>query len=330
VKRREFITLLGGAATAWPLVARAQQRGRMRRIGVLMHLAADDPEGQSRYAAFLQGLQEAGWAVGRNVTIDVRWTAANVDLMTRAAKELAALEPDIIFTSSTPAAAAMGQATHTIPVVFVLVADPVGMGLVASLPRPGGNVTGFAPIVASLGGKWAELVKEVAPRTARVTMVFNPPSATFIETFVAPFKVAASSLAMVPIIAPVGDMAAVESLIMAEASKPNSALVVIPDAFTEFHRAEIVSLTVRHRVPAVNWSRSFTEGGGLISYGPDLIEEYRRGATYADRILKGEKPSELPVQTPVKFELAINMKTAQTLGLNVPPTLLSRADEVIE
>lgn len=329
MKRREFITLLSGAA-AWPLEVRAQQRGRMRRIGVLMHLAADDPEGQSRYAAFLQGLQEAGWAVGRNIAIDVRWTAADVDLMKRAAEELTALEPDIIFTSSTPAAAAMGHATHTIPVVFVLVADPVGMGLVASLPRPGGNVTGFAPIVASLGGKWAELVKEVAPRTVRVTMMFNPPSATFIETFIVPFKAAASTFAMEPIIAPVREMAAVDSLIAAEASKPDSALVVIPDAFTELHRAEIASLTIRHRVPAINWSRSFAESGGLISYGPDLIEEYRRGATYADRILKGEKPSELPVQTPVKFELTINMKAAQSLGLNVSPTLLSRADEVIE
>jgi len=328
MRRRKFIGLLGGVAAAWPLVARAQQR--MRRIGVLMHLAADDPDGQSRFAAFLQGLQEAGWAVGRNVTIDVRWTAANVEFMKQAAKELVALEPDLLFTSSTPAAAAMLQATHTIPVVFVLVADPVGIGIIASLARPGGNMTGFAPIVASLGGKWAELIKEIAPRITRVAMLFNPPSATFIESFVKPFKAAASSLGMEAIIAPVEDMAAVESLVTIEAHKPNSALVVIPDAFTELHRAEIVSLTVRHHVPAINWSRSFAEGGGLISYGPYLVEEYRRAATYADRILKGEKPSELPVQTPVRFELVVNMKTAQTLGLNVPPSLLSRADDVIE
>jgi putative tryptophan/tyrosine transport system substrate-binding protein len=224
----------------------------------------------------------------------------------------------------------MLQATHTIPVVFVLVADPVGTGLIASLPRPGGNMTGFAPIVPSLGGKWAELIKEVAPRIIRVTMLFNPSSATFIESFVIPFKAAASALGMEPVIAPAADMAAVESLVTAEAQSPNSALVVIPDAFTELHRAEIVSLTVRHHVPAVNWSRSFAEGGGLISYGPYLNEEYRRAANYADRILKGEKPSELPVQTPVKFELVINMKTAQTLGLNIPPAFLSRADDVIE
>ena len=330
MRRRQFIRLLGGAAAAWPLVARAQQRERMRRIGVLMHQGADDPEGQSRLAAFLQGLQEVGWAVGRNVTIDVRWAAADVELMKRAAKELVVLQPELLVTSSTPAAAAMLQATHTIPVVFVLVADPVGTGLIASLPRPGGNMTGFAPIVASLGGKWAELIKEIAPRVSRVTMLFNPPSATFIESFVKPFKTAASSLGMEAIIAPVQDMAGVDLLVTIEARRPNSALVVIPDAFTESHRAEIVSLTVRHQVPAINWSRSFTDGGGLISYGPYLIEEYRRAATYADRILKGEKPSELPVQTPVKFELVINMKTAQTLGLNVPPALLSRADDVIE
>ena len=330
MRRRKFIGLLGGAAASWPLVAHAQQRERVRHIGVLMHLAADDPEGQSRLAAFLQGLQEAGWAVGRNVTIDVRWAAADVELMKRVAKELVALEPDLLFTSSTPAAAAMLQATHTIPVVFVLVADPVGTGLIASLPRPGSNMTGFAPIVASLGGKWAELIKEIAPRITRVTMLFNPPSATFIESFVKTFKAASSSLGMEAIIAPVENMDAAESLVTVEARKPDSALVVIPDAFTELHRAEIVSLTVRHHIPAINWSRSFAEGGGLISYGPYLVDEYRRAAAYADRILKGEKPSELPVQTPVRFELVINMKTAQMLGLNVSPALQSRADDVIE
>jgi len=295
-----------------------------------MHLAADDSEGQSRFAAFLQGLQEAGWAVGRNLTIDVRWAAADVELMKRAARELVALQPDLLFTSSTPAAAAMLQATRTIPVVFVLVADPVGTALIASLPRPDGNMTGFAPIVPSLGGKWTELVKEVAPNTKRVTMLFNPLSATFIESFVQPFKVAASSLGMEAIIAPVENMDVVESVVVAEARKPDGALVVIPDAFTELHRAEIVSLTVRYRLPAINWSRSFAEGGGLISYGPNLVDEYRRGASYADRILKGESPSELPVQTPVKFELVVNMKAARMLGLDVSPAFLSRADDVIE
>jgi len=330
MKRRAFIALFSGAAAALPLVVRAQPRERMRHIGVLTHLAADDPEGQSRLAAFLQGFQEVGWAVGRNVTVDVRWAGADVELMKRFAKELVALEPDLIFTSSTPAAAAMRQATHTIPVIFVLVADPVGTGIVTSMPRPGGNVTGFTPIVASLGGKWVELLKEIAPRISRVTLLFNPPAATFIESYLNPFKAAAASLGMEAIIAPVDNMLELQSLVTSQAREQNSGLVVIPDAFTELHRAEIVSLAVRHRVPAVNWSRSFAEGGGLISYGPYLVEEFRRAASYADRILKGEKPSELPVQTPVTFELVINMKTATALGLTVPDKLRVSADEIIE
>jgi ABC-type uncharacterized transport system substrate-binding protein len=327
MRRREFITLVGGAAAAWLFAAQAQ--GKMRRIGVLINLAADDPEGQSRLAGFLQGLQEAGWAVGRNVTIDVRWAAADVDLMKRFAKELVALEPDLIFTSSTPATAAMLQATRTIPVVFALVADPVGSGFVASLPRPGGNVTGFTPIVGSLGGKWVELLKEVAPSVGRIRMVFNPQMATYVEGYLSSFKAAAASLGMEASVAPVHDMHEVELLVSAS-GRPNSGLVVMTDAFTTLHRAEIVSLVVRYRVPAINWSRTFAEGGGLISYGPYLIDEYRRAASYADRILRGEKPSELPVQTPVKFELVINAKTAKTLGLTVPDKLRAFADEVIE
>jgi putative tryptophan/tyrosine transport system substrate-binding protein len=330
MKRREFIQVLGGMAATWPHAARAQQRARMRRIGVLMHLAADDPEGQSRLAAFLQGLQEAGWAIGRNVIIDMRWAGADVESMKRFAKELVALQPDLIVTSSTPAAKAMLQATRTIPVIFVLVADPVGGGVVASLPRPGGNMTGFAPIVGSLGGKWAELLKEVAPRIARATLLFNPPAATFIENFLNPFKAAAASLGIEAIIAPVDDAPGLEALVAAQAREPNSGLVVIPDAFTELHRAEIASLAVRYRVPAVDWSRSFAEDGGLISYGPKLVDEYRRAASYADRILKGEKPADLPVQAPTKYELVINLKTAKALGLEVPPTLIARADDVIE
>jgi putative tryptophan/tyrosine transport system substrate-binding protein len=326
MRRREFITLVGGTAAAWPFAAQAQ--GKMRRIGVLTNLAAHDPEGQSRLAGFLQGLQEAGWAVGRNVTTDVRWAAADVELMKRFAKELVALEPDLIFTSSTPATAAMLQATRTIPVVFALVADPVGSGFVASLPRPGGNVTGFTPIVGSLGGKWVELLKEIAPSVGRISMVFNPQMATYVEGYLSSFKAAAASLGMEASVAPVHDMHEVELLV--SASDPNSGLVVMTDAFTTLHRAEIVSLVVRYRVPAINWSRTFAEGGGLISYGPYLIDEYRRAASYADRILRGEKPSELPVQTPVKFELVINGKTARALGVTVPPSLLARADEVIE
>jgi putative tryptophan/tyrosine transport system substrate-binding protein len=335
MRRRKFIARVGAAAAvvssaSWPLTARAQQGERMRRIGVLLPAAVDDAEFQARVGAFLQGLAQLGWTEGRNLHIDVRWAAGDVEAMKRFAKELVALQPDLIFTSSTPATAAMLQATRTIPVIFVLVADPVGGGFVASLPRPGGNVTGFTPIVGSLGGKWAELLKQIAPRTARVTLLFNPSAATFIESYLNPFKAAAASLGMEAIIAPVDDMIALESLVTIQAREPNSGLVVIPDAFTEFHRAEIVSLAVRYRVPAVNWSRSFTEGGGLISYGPYLVDEYRRAATYADRILKGEKPSQLPVQAPIKFQLVINLKTAKALGLTVPQSLLVAADELIE
>ena len=225
---------------------------------------------------------------------------------------------------------AMLQQTRTVPVIFVLLADPVGSGFVASLPRPGSNATGFTPIVGSLGGKWVELLKEMAPRVARVTLLFNPPTATFIEGFLSPFKAAAASLGAEAIVAPVHDMPGVESLVATEAREPSNGLVVIPDAFTVAHRAEITALAARYHVPAVYWSRSFVEVGGLISYGPYIVDEYRRAASYADRILKGSKPSELPVQAPVKFELVLNLKTAKALGLDVPPSLLAAAHEVIE
>jgi ABC-type uncharacterized transport system substrate-binding protein len=330
MKRRQFITLLGGAAAAWPLAARAQQGERMRRIGVLTSSAESDQEGQSSVAAFREGLRKLGWMEGRNSEIDIRWAAADVELMKRFAKELVTLQPDLILTSSTPATAAMLQQTRTIPIIFVLVADPVGSGFVASLPRPGGNATGFTPIVGSLGGKWVELLKEIAPRVARVTLLFNPPTATFVEGYLNPFKAAAASLGAEAIVAPVNDMPGVESLVTTEAREPSSGLVVIPDAFTVRHRAEITALAARYHVPAVYWSRSFAEVGGLISYGPYIVDEYRRAASYADRILHGSKPSELPVQAPVKFELVVNLKTAKALGLDVPAMLLARADEVIE
>jgi ABC-type uncharacterized transport system substrate-binding protein len=330
MKRRQFITLLGGAAAAWPLAARAQQGERIRRIGVLTSSAESDQEGQSSVAAFREGLRKLGWMEGRNSEIDIRWAAADVELMKRFAKELVTLQPDLILTSSTPATAAMLQQTRTIPIIFVLVADPVGSGFVASLPRPGGNATGFTPIVGSLGGKWVELLKEIAPRVARVTLLFNPPTATFVEGYLNPFKAAAASLGAEAIVAPVNDMPSVESLVTTEAREPSSGLVVIPDAFTVRHRAEITALAARYHVPAVYWSRSFAEVGGLISYGPHIVDEYRRAASYADRILHGSKPSELPVQAPVKFELVVNLKTAKALGLDVPPSLLATADEVIE
>jgi ABC-type uncharacterized transport system substrate-binding protein len=328
MKRREFITLLGGAAATWPLAARAQQTERVRRIGVLMFSAESDQEGVSSVAAFREELRNLGWMEGRNSEIDIRWAAADVELMNRFANELVTLQPDLILTSSTAATAAMLQQTRTIPIVFVLVADPVGSGFVASLPRPGGNATGFTPIVGSLGGKWVELLKEIAPRVARVTLLFNPPTATFIEGYLNPFKAAAASLGTEAVVAPVDDMPGLESLITTEAHEPSSGLVVIPDAFTIQHRADITALAARYHVPAIYWSRSFTEIGGLISYGPYIVDEYRRAALYADRILKGSKPSELPVQAPVKFELVVNLKTAKALGLDVPPSLLAAAEVI--
>jgi putative ABC transport system substrate-binding protein len=330
MRRREFIRLLGGATAAWPVAAHAQQTNRVRRIGFLTLSAEGDPEGSSSVAAFREELRKLGWMEGRNIEIDIRWAAADVQLMQRSAKELVALQPDLIVTSSTPAAAAILQQTHTIPVVFVLVADPVGSGFVASLPRPGGNATGFTPIVRSLGGKWVELLKQIAPRLARVSLLFNPSTATFIEGYLDAFKVAAASVGAEAVAAPVNDIPGLESFIETEARQPNSGLVVMPDAFTNPHRAEIIALAARYHVPAVYWSRSFTEIGGLISYGPFIIDEYRRAASYADRILKGSKPSELPVQAPVKFELMVNLKTARALGLDAPPSLLAAADEVIE
>ncbi|HEV2546387.1 MAG TPA: ABC transporter substrate-binding protein [Stellaceae bacterium] len=330
MRRREFIILLSGTAAVWPLAAHAQQPDRMRRIGVLMAFAESDHEAQSWVAAFREELRKLGWTEGRNIEIDTRWATADVESMQRFAKEFVALQPDFILTSSTPATAAMLQQTRTIPVIFVWVADPVGSGFVASLPRPGGNATGFTPLEASLGGKWVELLKEIAPRVARVAMLFNPAMATFVEGYLNPFKAAAASLGVEAILAPVHDKSEFEFVVAAQAHEPNSGLVVIPDAFTIGHRAEITLLAARYRVPAVYWSRSFAEVGGLLSYGVNPLSEFRRAASYADRILKGVKPSELPVQAPVKFELVINLKTAKALGLTVPPSLIATADEVIE
>jgi putative tryptophan/tyrosine transport system substrate-binding protein len=329
--RREFITLFGGGVAAWPLVARAQQPDRMRRIGVLMPLAADDPVGQARIAALRDGLEKLGWTEGRNIRIDIRWmTTGDVESMKRFAKELVALQPDLILTQSTPITAIMLQETHTIPIVFALVADPIGSGFVASFPQPGGNVTGFVTMEPTMAGKWLELLKEIAPRVARVAMLFNPATATYAEYWLNPFKVAAASFALEAIVAHVRDTSELETVLAAQAHKPNGGLIVMPDTFTDTHRVEITSLAARHRLPAVYPYRQFTAVGGLLSYGDDLIDNFRRAPTYVDRILKGAKPNELPVQAPIKFELVINLKTAKTLGLAVPPALLSRADEVIE
>jgi putative ABC transport system substrate-binding protein len=329
VKRREFITLLGGMA-AWPLSARAQQPARPRLVGVLMGFAESDRDAQAGLAMLREELRKLGWTEGRNIEMKIRSAGADVESIKRFAKELVALQADLIVTSSTPATAAMLQQTGTIPVIFVEVGDPIGSGFVTSLARPGGLVTGFTPIVGSLGGKWVEVLRDIAPRLSRVTLVFNPPTAPFVEGYLNPFRTAAASLGVESIVGPVNDMSELESLFATQAREPNSGFVVIPDVFTIGHCAEIISLAARWRVPAIYWSRSFTEIGGLISYGPYIPDEYRRAASYVDRILKGAKPSDLPVQAPTKFELVINLKTAKALGLEVPAMPLGRADEVIE
>ena len=329
MRRRDFITVVGSAA-AWPLIAVAQQPDRMRRIGVLMGFAESDREGQAFVAAFREGLQKLGWAEGRNIRIDYRWTALDKQLIQQFAKELVALRPDLILTQSTPATAELLQQTRTIPIVFGLLADPIGSGFVASFPQPGGNITGFVTMEPTMAGKWLELLKEIAPRVARVAMLFNPTTAPYAEYWLNPFKAAAASFAVQAIVAPVHDTSEFESVVAAQAHEPNGGLIVMPDTFMTEHRSEIASLAARQRVPAVYPYRVFAEFGGLLSYGDDLTDNFRRAASYVDRILKGEKPSELPVQAPVKFELVINLKAAKALGLDVPVHLQQRADEVIE
>ena len=326
MRRREFITVLGGAAI-WSLAANAQQ---VRRIGVLMGIPESDRDAQFGLAALKEELRKLGWIEGRNIEMEIRWAEANVESRKRFAEELVALQPDLIVTSSTPATTAMLQQSRTIPVIFVEVGDPIGSGFVRSLAQPGGNVTGFTPIVGSLGSKWVEVLRDIAPRVRRVTLVFNPPTAPFVKDYLNPFKTAAASLGAEAIVGPVNDMSELESLFTTQAREPNSGFIVIPDVFTIGHGAELISLAARYRVPAIYWSRSFTEIGGLISYGPYIPDEYRRAAMYVDRILKGAKPSELPVQAPTKFELVINLKTAEALGLDVPMQLRQLADDVIE
>ena len=330
MRRREFITLLGSAAAAWPLGAGAQQPSRIRRIGVLMAIAESDREGQAWIAAFREGLQKLGWTEGRNIRIDTRWGALDADSRQRFANELVSLQPDLILSQVTPTTLALLQQTRTIPIVFATVSDPVGSGLVASIARPGGNVTGFSNVEGSMTSKWLELLKEIAPRVNRVALLFNPATATYFEYFLNPFKAAAESFAVEAIIAPVRDISELASVVVAQAREPNGGLIVIPDPFLITHRAEVIALASRHRLPAVYPFRFIAELGGLLSYGNDQTDNYRRAASYADRILKGEKPSELPVQAPVKFELVINLKTAKALGLDVPLLLQQRADEVIE
>jgi putative ABC transport system substrate-binding protein len=331
MRRREFITVVGGAAASWPLAARAQQPDRMRRIGVLMGYAESDSEGQAFVAAFREGLQKLGWVENRNMRIDYRWaTSDDPDSIQRFAKELVALQPDLILSNNTPTTAATLQQTRAIPIIFALINDPIGGGFVASLARPGGNATGFIAFEGSMAGKWLELLKEIAPRVTRVAFLFNPATAPYAEYFLSPFKTAAASFAVEGIAAPVHDSSEVESVVAAHAREPNGGLIVMPSAFSTIHRMEITSLAARFSLPTVYPFRFFTELGGLLSYGNDFLDNFRRAASYVDRILKGAKPSELPVQAPVKFELVINLKTAKALGLDVPSFLRQRADEVIE
>jgi putative ABC transport system substrate-binding protein len=331
MRRREFITLLGGAVVSWPLAARAQQPDRVRRIGVLMGFAENDSQAQAMIAAFREGLQKLGWTEARNTQIDTRWTTpADAESRQRFAKELVALQPDVILSHTTPTTAALLQQTRTIPIIFATVSDPVGSGFVASFPRPGGNVTGFTLIEPTMAGKWVELLKEIAPRVNRVAFLFNPATATYADYFLKPFKTAAASFAVEAIAASVRDSSELESVVAAQAREPNGGLIVMPDSFTDTHRVEITSLAARYHLPAVYAYRFFTKLGGLLSYGVDLTDNFRRAAIYVDLILKGAKPSDLPVQAPVKYELVINLKTEKELGLHVPLGLSARADEVIE
>ncbi len=327
MRRREFITLLGGTA-AWPLAAAAQPE-RMRRIGVLMAHAESDPEGQIFVAVFRETLQKLGWDEGRNIRIDVRW-AAEIELMAGFAKELAALQPDVILTNNTPTTAAVLQQTTTIPIVFAVVADPVGSGFVASLARPDGNVTGFTLTEPAMTSKWLELLKEIAPHVSRVAFLFNPAATPYRDIYLNPFKAAAPNFAVQAIPAPVHSPSELETVIAAQAREPNSGLIVMPDGFMNVHRAKITSLADRWRLPAVYPFRFFAELGGLLCYGNEQRDQFRLAATYVDRVLRGGKPRDLPVQAPARFELVINLKTAKALGLDVPMQLQQRADEVIE
>jgi putative tryptophan/tyrosine transport system substrate-binding protein len=329
MKRREFITLFGGAAASWPLAAHAQQGERMRRIGVLMPMADDNLEGQARITAFLQGLQQWGWTVGGNVRIDIRWATANADEIRRHAAELAALAPDVILAFGASAVGPMLQATRTVPIVFPVAADPVAAGFVDSLARPGGNATGFLGFEYGLSGKWLELLKEIAPGVTRAAVIRDPAISAGIGQFAAIQSVA--PLVRVEVSAVnVRDAGEIERAVTAFARSANGGLIVTGSALSIAHRDLLVALAAQHKLPAVYWDRVVVAAGGLISYGSDYVDQFRRAASYVDRILKGEKPGNLPVQAPTKYELVINLKTAKALGLEVPPTLLARADEVIE
>jgi putative tryptophan/tyrosine transport system substrate-binding protein len=329
MNRREFITLIGGAAAAWPLAARAQQDKRMRRVGALMPWSANDPQVHARYAAFLQGLQQLGWTVGNNIQIDARWSMGNQDNTRKYAAELVALAPEVIFTSGSAGVEPLRRATRTIPIVFVATPDPVGAGFVDSLARPGGNITGFTPFEYGIGAKWLEVLKQVAPSVTRAAILRDPGITAGIGLWGAIQSVSPSfGVELRPV--DVGDVGEIERDLTAFARTPNGGLILTGSAFAIIHRDLIIALAARHRLPAVYYERYFAAAGGLISYGSDVADQFRLAAGYVDRILKGEKPADLPVQAPTKYDLVINLKTAKALGLTVPDALLARANEVIE
>ena len=329
MRRREFITLLSSTTVIWPIATWAQQRGQVARIGVLMSAAANDPEGQARITAFRQALQKLGWTEGQNVRIEVRWAGGEAALDRKFATELVTLAPDVILATASPTVAALQAATRTVPIVFAHAVDPVGGGFVDSLARPGGNATGFVLFEYGMGAKWLELLKEIAPNVTRVAVLRDSAIAAGIGQFGAIQSVAPTlGVELNPV--NLRDPGEIERAISAFASSPNGGLIVTAAPLTSVHRDLIVTLAARHKLPAVYYSRYFTAGGGLISYGTDIYDLYRRAAGYIDRVLKGEKPSDLPVQAPTKFETVINMKTAKALGITMPASLLTRADEVIE
>jgi len=328
MRRREFITLLGGAA-AWPLAARAQQGDRVRRIGYLDAGDENDPLAKPDFSAFTQALAGLGWTDGRNVRMDLRWWGDDITRIRALAKELVSLQPDIIVVSTAPATAAVQRETRTIPIVMAAVGDPVASGIVPRLNQPGGNITGFALFEPTLGGKWLELLSEIAPGLKRAAFMFNPDTVPA-PAYMPSLETAARSLKVEPIIAHIHNDAEIETAVIALGCEPGGGLVVVPDIFMEKHRAAIISAAARNNVPAVYFFAFFARDGGLLSYSPDTVDLSRRAATYVDRILRGEKPGDLPVQFPTKFEMVVNLKTAKALGLTVPQSILLRADEVIE
>jgi putative ABC transport system substrate-binding protein len=331
LKRREFITLLGGAA-AWPLSARAQQAGHVRRVAAMMggRNGDTDPEGRAWYTAFRQALKDLGWEEGRNFYIDYRWPAGDLDRIRAIAKEFVDLKPDVMVAGNTPSVLALLRETRSIPIVFANLSDPVGSGVVGSLARPGGNVTGFAAYEYTLGGKWVEMLKEIAPAVMRVAILFNPETAPNPQNFLSFIETSAPQFGMRANAATIRNVNEMETTIEAQTHSPGGGLVVLPDTFTFSNRVPLSALAARYRLPAIYALRAHALDGGLLSYGPDSTDLYRRAASYVDRVLRGEKPGELPVQNPIKYELVINLKTAKALGLIVPDTLLARADEVIE